>query len=129
MYLHLTPTLKIGRSTYISFHQHQKFNITSLPNGAKDKPAILKCCLANGIPIIVIKSKHPKITWTNHAQSPPHSNQMRFKGIRIHPVGDSILLTSDPKGHKHNKPILKVCKAMGIPIMVIANAKLPVKYP
>lgn len=69
------------------------------------------------------------MTWTNHAHRPPHNSQMRFRGIRMHPVGDSVLLISAPKGHKHSKPILKVCKARGMPMMVIAYAKLPVKYP
>jgi hypothetical protein len=38
------------------------FFTTSLPNGVNAKPASLKCCFANGIPIIVIPNKIPKIT-------------------------------------------------------------------
>ena len=47
----------------------------------------------------------------------------------MQPVGLFVFLTFEPNGHKHKSPILKVCKAIGNPIMVIANAKLPVKYP
>ena len=62
-----------------------------------------------------------------HAHNPPQSSQMRFSGIRMQPVGESVLLTSEPKGHKHSKPILNVCHATGKPIIVMAIAKLPVK--
>ena len=47
--------------------------------------------------------------------------------MRMQPVGLFVFLTFEPNGHKHKSPILNVCKAMGMPIMVIANAKLPVK--
>ena len=50
-----------------------------------------------------------------------------FSGMRIQPVGLFASYTSAPKGHKHNKPILNVCKATGMPMMVMAIAKLPVK--
>lgn len=40
-----------------------------------------------------------------------------------------MLLTWAPKGQRHSRPILKVCNATGMPMMVMAIAKLPVKYP
>ena len=45
----------------------------------------------------------------------------------MQPVGLFVSLTFEPNGHRHRRPILNVCIAMGMPIMVIANAKLPVK--
>ena len=105
----------------------QIFSCTSLPNGVRDSPAILKCCLANGIPMMVMKRRIPKKICVSHAQSPPKIIQIRFIGIRMHPVGPSVLLTSAPNGHRHNSPILKVCRANGMPMMVTASARLPVK--
>ena len=45
----------------------------------------------------------------------------------MQPVGLFVSLTFEPNGHRHRRPILNVCIAMGMPIMVIANTKLPVK--
>ncbi len=62
-----------------------------------------------------------------HAHRPPNINQRIFRGMRMQPVGLFVFLTSEPNGHKHKRPILNVCNAIGMPIMVIANARLPVK--
>ena len=53
--------------------------------------------------------------------------QRMFNGMRMQPVGDSVSFTSAPKGHRQSRPILKVCKATGMPIIVMAIARLPVK--
>ena len=47
----------------------------------------------------------------------------------MHPMGPSVSFTSAPNGQRHNRPILKVCNATGMPMIVMAKAKLPVKYP
>ena len=102
-------------------------NSTSFPNGASDNPAILKCSLPHGIPTIVMQSNNPKNTCIIHTHRPPNINQRIFRGMRMQPVVLLVSLTFDPNGHKHKRPIMNVCKAIGMPIMVIANAKLPVK--
>ena len=102
-------------------------NSTSLPKGASDSAAILKCCLPHGIPITVTQSNNPKNTCIIHDHRPPNNNQRIFRGMRMQPVGLFVSLTFEPNGHRHRRPILNVCIAMGMPIMVIANAKLPVK--
>ena len=102
-------------------------NSTSLPNGASDRPAILKCCLPQGMPTKVTHNSKPKMMCMNHAQSPPNISQRRLRGMRMQLVGLFVSLTVDPNGHRHSKPILNVCKAIGMPIMVIAKARLPVK--
>ncbi len=107
----------------------KKFSLTTLPNGVNESAAILKCCLANGIPMMVMKSSTPKNMCTSHAHKPPKIIQMILSGNVIHPFGLSPLLTSAPKGHRQSIPILTVCNATGMPTMVQAIAKLPVKYP
>ncbi len=104
-------------------------SFTSFPNGASESPAILKCCFAKGMPIIVTNSNTPKTMCISHAHKPPKTIQRIFSGIRMHPEGLSVSFTSAPKGHRQSKPILNVCKATGMPMMVIAIARLPVKYP
>ena len=105
----------------------QKCKTTSFPKGANDNPAILKCCLANGMPMMVMNSNTPKKRCTKQAHKPPKIIHIRFNGIRIHPTGQSVSFTSAPNGQRHSRPILKVCNATGIPMIVMANAKLPVK--
>ena len=76
---------------------------------------------------MVMQSNNPKKICITHDQNPPNNNYYIFKGMRMHPGGHEVFLTFDPNGHRQSNPILKVCKATGIPIMVHANAKLPVK--
>lgn len=108
---------------------HHMFNSTVFPNGASESLAILKCCFANGMPMIDTNSNAPKNTCIIHDHSPPKTIQSIFSGIRMQPVGPSVSFTTAPKGHKQSKPSLNVCKATGMPIMVMAIATLPVKYP
>ena len=69
----------------------------------------------------------PKKMWVRHAQKPPKIIQMILSGMVIQPERLSPSLTSAPKGHRHKSPSLNVCTAAGMPIMVRASAKLPVK--
>lgn len=46
----------------------------------------------------------------------------------MQPVELSVSLTSAPSGHRHNNPILNVCIATGMPMIVIAIARLTQKY-
>ncbi len=65
--------------------------------------------------------------WVNQAHKPPKIIQIILSGMVIQPERLFPCLTSDPKGHKHNSPSLNVCIAAGMPIMVMASTKLPVK--
>ena len=98
-----------------------------MPNGAKDNPAILKCCLAKGMPMMVMQSSTPKKRCIKQAHRPPKIIHIRFRGMRMHPMGPSVSFTSAPNGQRHSRPILKVCNATGMPMIVMAKAKLPVK--
>ncbi len=69
----------------------------------------------------------PKRMWVKHAHKPPKIIQMILSGMVIQPERLSPSLTSAPKGHRHKSPSLNVCTAAGMPIMVMASAKLPVK--
>ena len=104
-----------------------KFSLTSLPNGARESLAILKCCLANGMPMMVMKSNTPKKICISQAHKPPKIIQMILSGKVMQLLGLSQSLTSAPNGHRQSKPILKVCNANGMPMMVQAIARLPVK--
>lgn len=79
--------------------------------------------------MMVMKSNIPKKICISHAHKPPKTIQMTLRGKVMQTLGLSPSLTSAPNGHKQSKPILKVCNAMGMPIMVQAITKLPVKYP
>lgn len=87
----------------------------------------MKCCLPNGIPMTVMQSRVPKKMWHSQAQKPPKMHQIMFIGVLMHPEGLSVFLASAPKGHRHIRPILSVCSAKGIPIIVTKRARLPVK--
>ena len=102
-------------------------NSTSLPNGASESPAILKCCFPQGMPMIVIHKRKPKNRCMRQAHNPPKISQNIFIGMRMHPVGLFVSLTVEPKGHRQSRPILNVCNAKGMPMMVHARARLPVK--
>ena len=61
--------------------------ITLAPNGIKESLAILKNCLPNGIPTIVIHHMHPAKTQAKPPSNPPNINQ------RILPI---VLMTIHP---------------------------------
>ena len=63
------------------------YPITLAPNGIKESLAILKNCLPNGIPTIVIPHMHPAKTQAKPPSNPPNINQ------RILPI---VLMTTHP---------------------------------
>ena len=77
--------------------------------------------------MMVINSNTPKKRCTKQAHRPPKMIQIRFSGMRTQPIGPSVSFTSAPNGQRHSRPILNVCNATGIPMIVMAKAKLPVK--
>ena len=50
-----------------------------LPKGVRAKAAILKCCIPNGIPIMVIQSSAPSITDSRAMGMPVIIIQMIFR--------------------------------------------------
>ena len=79
------------------------------------------------MPMIVIHKRKPKNRCMMQAHNPPKISQSKFSGMRMQPVGLFDSLTVEPKGHRQSRPILNVCIAKGMPMMVHARARLPVK--
>ena len=50
----------------------------SFPKGVSAKPANLKCCSPNGIPMMVMQKITPKRRWDKNIHIPPMKNQMTF---------------------------------------------------
>ena len=67
---------------------------TSFPNGASERPAILKHCRPNGIPITVIQSRHPAINQPIADINPPKIIQIRLpiNDIMFPPINNCILV-------------------------------------
>jgi len=87
------------------------------PNGVNDKRASLKYCFPNGMPIIEIQYKHPKVAAVNARGKPVTHIQIKFsKKLPVVPLGATTYL---PNGKKHREAILKHCFPAGIPMMVI----------
>ena len=80
----------------------------SLPNGVNASPASLKCCMANGIPIMVIANRTPKTTWVNAIQTPPIKNQITFIILDKQPGLPAEGRISVPKGHKASNANFRV---------------------
>ena len=72
----------------------------SLPNGVKAIAASLKCCLPNGIPMMVMQKINPAITCSSASHIPPNKNQRTFMPVLRQPVEFCLLRTSLPKGHR-----------------------------
>ena len=95
-----------------------------MPIGAKQAPAILRCWIPKGMPMIVMKQKIALITWAIHNQIPAKITQIIFP-IRPNPpvpissfcVSFFLEITSFPKGKKQNWPITKHAFAQGIVII------------
>lgn len=84
--------------------------------------------MANGIPIMVIASKSPIITWLSAIQIPPKINQMIFIKTFRQPFELGLLSIFLPKGQSATNASLNTCKPKGIPIMVMQSTSPPTKY-
>jgi len=51
----------------------------SFPKGVKANDANLKCCFANGTPMMVMNSSAPKSRWVRLIQMPPTRIQTKLK--------------------------------------------------
>ena len=74
----------------------------SLPKGVKAKVANLKCCLAKGIPMMVMPNSNPKAKWVKQIHAPPINIQITFIAVGKQPLAYSATRVSFPKGHNAN---------------------------
>lgn len=89
------------------------------PNGLRDSFAILKNCLPNGIPTIVIHQTHPIRKLPSAIHQPLIRNQITFTRNETAPPPYSILL---PNGQNDIVANLKHCSPYGIPTTVIHHS-------
>lgn len=61
------------------------FHASRRPNGVSASDAILKCCPAQGIPMIVIPRRIPKKTWVSIIHIPPIKSQIMFMIVERQP--------------------------------------------
>lgn len=100
----------------------------SFPKGVNANPAILKCCLAKGMPMIVMANNTPKNIWVMDIQKPPIKIQMRFIMVERQPELLLLSLISVPKGHKATMASFRVCIPKGIPTIVTIKSMLDITY-
>lgn len=107
----------------------QPYPFIVLPNGVSARPASLKCCNPNGMPIIVIHNKAPNSRCDRQIHTPPIKNQIMFM-IKVRQPGSASGLgtTSFPKGHNTNVASFRVCNPNGMPIIVTIKPILDTMY-
>ena len=98
------------------------FETIVLPIGASAIPASFRCCIPNGIPIIVMKLSKAEDTWPIANQTPAKMNHIMFPTVPRDPVPISSfcvssfrLMASLPKGKNVNWPITKHALPQGMP--------------
>ena len=105
------------------------YPITLAPNGIKESLAILKNCLPNGIPTIVMHQIQPTIRFPSAISHPKNIIHIRFTRNENMPFPYTI---SFPNGQNARVANLKHCRPTGIPIIVIHHmhpAKTQAKPP
>ena len=105
-----------------------KFYLTSFPKGTSAKPANFICCLAKGIPIIVIANTIAQKRWCKASNNPKVSIQKMFMIVAIHPVPFSFVTISFPNGHKLSCANLIAWIPKGMPIIVMQSARPETTY-
>lgn len=88
------------------------------PNGINDSLAILKNCIPNGIPTIVMHQRQPNSRFAIAISSP--KKQTHMMSTRNENVLPSYTI-SLPNGQNANSANLKHCTPIGIPIIVMQN--------
>lgn len=89
---------------------------TVAPKGLRERPASLKNCLPNGIPMIVMHQRTPQRKFPIASTRPPKIIQSTFS--RNEPAPPSYF-TSFPKGFRDRLASLKHCSPTGMPMIVI----------
>lgn len=104
-----------------------QFSITFLPNGINDISSNLRCCLAKGIPMIVMASNTAQKRWFNAVYIPPQKIQIILANRLRHPDALAVLTTLFPKGNNMRAANLKHWIPKGIPIIVMHSTSPPMK--
>ena len=113
--------LKLLPHLYIS---HSPYSRTIYaPKGLRDSFAILKNCMPNGTPMIVMHQAHPIRRLPRAIHHPLTRNQITFTRNETAPPPYSILL---PNGQNDMAASLKHCMPIGIP-MIVMHQKAPVR--
>lgn len=99
-----------------------------LPNGVRDSSAILKCCIPNGMPAIVMQQRIPKNRCAEATSHQPKRIQSTFINMLRHPPAFFPSTTSVPKGHSEKTPNFHSWQPKGIPMTVIMKSKPKRKY-
>lgn len=115
-------------SEFTTHNSYLIIQITLFPNGVNARAAILKCCLPNGIPIIVMHSIIPKSRCVTQVQNPPSRSHNMFIKTDRHPLEPPLSITLLPNGHSANTANLSVCRPNGKPIIVIIIRILVMRY-
>ena len=118
-FFRVTPSIK---------HENLYFSTTCLPKGVKANAASLKCCLPNGMPMMVMQRMIPNTRCVTLIQIPPKSIQRMFMMILRHPPACGEVSIRFPKGQRAKKLSFKVWMPKGIPMMVIIIPKLAMTY-
>lgn len=75
-----------------------------LPNGVRERRAILKCCNPNGIPMMVMQQISPQTRCAAAISHQPSRIQSIFMNMLRQPPALFPSTTSVPNGHKENTP-------------------------
>ena len=94
-----------------------------MPKGANVNSTNFKCCLPNGMPIMVIKSNAAKTRWMQAVYKPPVTIHIRLNKSVRQPPDDDVVTTFFPNGKSTSMPILKHWIPNGIPIIVMQKTK------
>lgn len=97
---HLIPVWKIIPESP-GFHGH---DWKVLPNGVRERRAILKCCSPNGIPMMVMQQISPQTRCAAAISHQPSRIQSIFMNMLRQPPAFLLSTTSVPNGHKENTP-------------------------
>ena len=107
---------------------HSAFHVC--PKGSKARGTILRCCNANGMPIIVIAVAAAAVRWVSAIAIPKVSAQTKFSTARRTPPALFVGTSTNcfPKGQMANDPSLIACRPNGIPTIVRHSSNPPNQY-
>ncbi len=98
------------------------------PKGMNARPASLKCCSPNGMPMTVMQNSTPSPIWVSAIGIPPTIHHITFISRLRQPLDVGDLVTMVPKGVRATTASLIVCNPNGIPTIVIIIVTLDNTY-